>query len=317
LALAFRRYGGPEVIEVVELPMPGAGPGEVVVEVVAATVNPTDLMMRSGAQASWMTGLRPPYVPGMEFSGRVHELGEGVRGLAPGQHVMGLVDARRPDGGAQAQFIRVPQTSVVAAPDGTGLVEAATVPMNGVTADLALELLGLRPGAAVLVTGAAGALGGYSVQLAKVLGLVVIADAWEADEELVTRLGADVVVPRGEGMAGAVRNRFPAGVDGAIDAARIGSVVAGLVRDGGGFVGVRSTDAAGDDRIRRTYVSVLRQLENTNALLRLRRLVREGRLTPRVAVPMPMMRAAEAHALLERGGQRRRVVLELRGTNAD
>jgi NADPH:quinone reductase-like Zn-dependent oxidoreductase len=307
--VGFRRFGGPEVLEVIRLPVPTAGRGEVVVEVDAATVNPTDLLMRTGAQVNLMKGLHPPYVPGMEFAGRVHERGEGVGAVAVGQRVMGSVDARRSDGGAQARFVRIPATSVVPVSDGIDAVDAATVPMNGLTANLALEELSLAPGGTILVTGGAGALGGYAIQLARQAGLLVVADALDADRDLLIRLGADHVVPRGADMAAGVRDRFPGGVDGAIDAARIGETVASLVRDGGTLVGVRVTDATGSDRVRRVAVSVVTQVTNTPALARLEQLVRGGSLTPRVARTLPMSEAAEAHRLLERGGVRGRVVL--------
>jgi NADPH:quinone reductase-like Zn-dependent oxidoreductase len=245
----------------------------------------------------------------MEFAGRVHERGVGVGAVAVGQRVMGALDARRPEGGAQARYVRVPATSVVPVSDGIDTVDAATVPMNGLTAHLALEQLSLARGGTVLVTGGAGALGGYAIQLARQAGLFVVADALDADVDLLVRLGADVVVPRGADMAAGVRDRFPSGVDGAIDAARIGEPVASLVRDGGAFVGVRGTDATGSDRVRRVAVSVGTQVTNTAALARLEQLVRTGRLTPRVSRTLSMSEAAEAHRLLEGGRLRGRVVL--------
>ena len=310
-AVGFHRYGGPDVLELIELPVPEAGPGDLLIEVAAAAVNPTDLLMRSGGQAKWMMGLVPPYVPGMEFAGRVRQVGANVDGFLVGQPVMGVVDARRPEGGAQAQFVRVAAESVVPVEGGADLVAAAVVPMNGLTADLALDLVHLRAGESLLVTGGAGILGGYAIELAKVAGLVVVADANPDDADLVARLGADVIVPRGPGMAAGVRARYPHGVDGAIDAARIGTDVADLVRDDGTVVGVRSTDSSGDQRVNRRYVSVLEQLTNTEALARLEALVRAGRLTPRVAELMPAGEAPAAHERTERGGLRGRVVLDL------
>lgn len=307
--VGFWGFGDPEVLDVIYRPVPHAGSGEVVVQVDAATVNPTDLLMRAGAQVDMMKGLRPPYVAGMEFAGRVHEVGADVGVVAVGQRVMGVLDARRPDGGAQARYVRVPVRSVVPVSDGIATLDAATVPMNGLTANLALEELCLAPGGTVLVTGGAGALGGYAIQLARQAGLLVVADALDADRDLLVRLGADHVVPRGADMAAEVRDRFPGGVDGAIDAARIGEPVASLVRDGGTFVGVRGTDATGSPRVRRVAVSVVTQVTNTPALVRLDQLVRTGRLTPRVSHSVPMSEAAEAHRLLERGGLRGRVVL--------
>ena len=99
-AVVFREFGGPEVLQVAQLPDPVPGPHEVVVKVAAATVNPSDLMMRSGQQADRMADLKPPYICGQEFSGHVHALGSPSTRLTVGLRVMGIVHPRRPRGGA-------------------------------------------------------------------------------------------------------------------------------------------------------------------------------------------------------------------------
>ena len=230
-AAAFTEFGGPEVFRVIDLPTPVAGSGEVVVKVAASTVNPTDTLMRSGKQADLMRELSPPYIDGVEFAGTVHQVGQGVSGFAPGQKVMGLVNARRPGGGSHAEYICVPAASLAGLDASADLGEAATVPMNGLTAKIAVEMLEVSPGAVVLVTGGAGAAGGYAIQIAKQLGLVVIADAKDSDVALLRSLGADHVVPRGEGMVDAIRRICPNGVDGLIDAALIGNAAAAAVRE--------------------------------------------------------------------------------------
>ena len=308
-AIAFQRFGGPEVLTVIELPTPQARVGEVVVKVAASTVNPTDLMMRSGQQAGMMTDLTPPYIAGMEFAGHVHEVGDPSLGLRVGQPVMGIVNPRRPAGGAHAEYICVPAASVVPVPDGIDLVEAATVPMNGMTAKMVLESLALPPRGTLLITGSAGAVGGYVIALAKKSGLHVIADAKDEDRDLVLRLGADEVVPRGEGMHSAVRARHSRGVDGLVDCALLGDSAAILVRDGGTAVALRKANVITDPRLRNTHVGVLNEATNTGALHWIARLLSEGVLRPRIAVRLPFTQAAEAHSLLGHGGLRGRVVL--------
>lgn len=239
LAVNFDAFGGPEVLKIVERPMPVAGSGEVVVKVAASTVNPTDLMMRGGNQAAMMADINPPYCVGVEFGGHVHALGEGVTQFTIGQKVMGIVNSRRPGGGAHAQYVCVPAASLAALAPNVDVVEAATVPMNGLTAKMVLELLDIPRGGSVLVTGGAGATGGYAIELARVMGLTVVADAKESDAALLLGLGANHVVPRGEQTAEAVRRIFPDGVDGLIDAAIIGNSVSSAVKDGGGAVTLR------------------------------------------------------------------------------
>ena len=181
--------------------------------------------------------------------------------------------------------------------------------MNGLTARMALDVLELRPGNTLLVTGAAGVLGGYVIQLAKRDGLVVIGDARESDVEWLRGLGVDAIVPRGDAMDAAVRQRCPFGVDGVVDAALLGDRVGALVRDGGTAVSVRKTHPISDARLRQRYVSVTEQLTNTAVLQQLARLLQEGALATRVALRLPMSEAAQAYRITEQGGLRGRIVL--------
>src|SRR5262245_40887511 len=208
-AVTFSRLGGPEVLEVSNLPEPQPGPGEVRIRVAAATVNPTDISFRSGRQLSTAQlaemGVQPPFIPGMELAGVVDAVGDGVSWRA-GDHVMAIVNPRRPGGGAQAELVVVPAASVARGPAGASLEAAATLPMNGLTVRLALDKLGLGPGQTLGVTGAAGAVGGYAVQLGVSDGLRVIAVASPQDETLVKRFGASAVVPRGDAAIRGLRD---------------------------------------------------------------------------------------------------------------
>lgn len=307
-AVGLTEFGPPEVLHVVDLCDPTPGPDGVVVTVSAATVNPTDTLLRSGQQAATMTELSPPYVAGMEFAGRIAAVGEGVEHLAVGDEVMGLVNPRRPEGGAQAELVRVPAASVVRAPAGLTAVVAATLPMNGVTALKALEAAGVGAGDWLLVTGATGALGGYVCQAAAHRGIRVVAGAHEADHALLRDLGVEAVVPRGEGMAAAVRTTVPDGVAAVVDAALLGDAADELVRDGGSSVSVRGP-RDGDPRLRHAVVSVTRHAEDTEALRAVADLTAAGVLTPRVAHTLTWDRATHAHTLVEQGGLRGRVVL--------
>ena len=307
--VTFAEFGPPEVLTVSQRPMPVPGPEEVVIRVAASTVNPTDLMMRSGLQAALMTALTPPYVAGMEFSGRIHALGEGTTGLRHGQPVIGVVNPRRPDGGAHSEYLRVPARSVAPLAPGIDLIGAATVPMNALTAHMALELLGLKQGQSVLITGGAGMLGGYAIQLARLAGLIVVANSATEDWPFLGGLGADILVPRDEGMAQGVLARLPLGVDGLIDGALIGNRVSHLVREGGVAVSLRMSHPINDPRLKTTYVSVTEGMERTDVLHSIARHLGEGKLTPRLAGCFPYRQAAEAHRKAEEGGFRGRLVL--------
>ncbi|GAA4802682.1 NADP-dependent oxidoreductase [Actinomycetospora chlora] len=315
-AIGVNTDGGPEALEVVELPEPHAGRGEVRLRVRAAAVNPTDTFVRNGDRASSASDTArrwgkdpPPYVPGMDAAGEVDEIGEGTdTELHVGDAAMAVVV---PDGshGAYAEHVVVPAGSVVRAPAGASVAAAATLPMNALTARHALDVLALAPGQTIAVTGAAGAFGGYVVQLAKADRLTVVADASEADEELVRSLGADVVVRRGDGVAARIRDDQPGGVDAVADGSLQGDALLDAVRDGGRIATVRGHRGAEERGITWHPVFVRDVAQDHAALDRLRRQAEDGVLTLRVADTLPAEQAPEAHRRLEAGGVRGRLVL--------
>lgn len=310
-AIGVNQYGGPDALEVVELPDPTPSEGEVLVRVHAATVNPTDTYVRNGDRARHQAKQSPfPYVPGMDVAGVLEEIGPGVEtDLQVGDRVMAVVV---PNGhhGAYSEKLALPVGSVAAAPAGTSHAEASTLPMNGLTARLALDLLALEPGQVLAVTGAAGALGGYVIQLAKSDGLTVIADASEADEELVFGLGADDVVRRGDDVADRFLDAFPDGVHGMLDGSVQNDALFPAIRDGGGFASVRGFRGEAPRGITNHQVWIVQYAEEQAKLDRLRQQVEDGEITLRVADVLPAAEAAEAHRRLEAGGVRGRLVLE-------
>jgi NADPH:quinone reductase len=309
-AIGVTEFGGPDALHVVELPDPEAGPGEVRIRVHAAAVNPTDTGLRSGARAGALKDVPPPYVPGMDVAGVLEQVGAGVQtGLRPGDHVMAIVVPLGSHGG-YSERIAVPAESTAPVPAGASDAEAATLPMNGLTTVQALDLLGLEPGQTLAVTGAAGAVGGYAVQLGKVAGLRVIADASEPDEQLVKGLGADVVVPRGPGFAERVREVAPQGADGVVDAALLNELVIPAVRDGGRVATLRGFTGDAERGVTFHPVLVRNYFREQQKLDRLRRLAEAGQVTLRVARVLPAEDAAEAHRILQAGGTRGRLVLE-------
>lgn len=306
-AVAITAPGGPEVLSVVDRDVRAAGPGEVRIAVRAAAVNPTDIGLREHGAGE---GLEPPWIPGMDAAGVVETVGDGVTRVAPGDEVMAAVTPRRPEGGAQAELIVVPEASVVPVPDGASLAQAATLPMNGLTAMLALDLLALPAGATVAVTGGAGLLASYAIPLAQEAGLRVIADAKPQETALVEGFGADVVLPRGDGFAAAVRDAVPGGVDGLVDTALLGRDAFPAIRDGGAMAVVRGWDDSPGERgidVRSVWVRTV--LERTEWLDHLRERAARGDLALRVAAEVPPERAADAHRLMEAGGLRGRALI--------
>ncbi len=308
-AVAVAVFGGPEALGVVDLPEPHAGPGEVRIRVHAATVNPTDIGLRAGMYRARLADRKPPYVPGMEAAGQIDEVGRGADWQV-GDRVLAIVLPTGPHGGAYAEQVVVPADSVVQVPTGADFVAASTLPMNGLAARQALDKLALQPGRTLGVLGAAGAFGGYVVQLAKADGLRVVADASEADEDLVRQLGADIVVRRGEGIAQRIRDAVPEGVDGLADGTLLDGDALPAIRDGGGLAVVRGWEGPSERGITIHSVRVSDYAHHQAALDRLREQVEAGVLTLRVARTFSSDQAAAAHRQFEAGGTRGRLVIE-------
>jgi len=276
---------------VAEVPEPHAGPGQVRIRVEAAAANPVDNATRAGVLAG---------------AGVVDQVNGGP--FSVGDRVIGLSDRLDLPTKGQAEFVVLDTNAVAAAPDAD-LVAASTLPLNGSTALQALDLLGVEAGETLLVTGAAGAVGGFAVELAVAQGLRVVATASDGDEELVRGLGAEVFVPRSKALAEEVRRAVPGGVDGALDAAIVGVRALDAVRNGGGFIAVVAGVAPPPLRginVRNVWVRA-----DGGTLQELSGLVAQGKLTLRTADTLPFAEVAEAHRRLEKGGLRGRLVLRL------
>lgn len=309
--LAVTEFGPPEAFEICELPDPVAGPGQILLRINAAAVNPTDALIRSGKHVQMFGRTAPPpYVPGMDAAGEVVAIGEGVEtNLRVGDHAMAFI---APNGsyGAYSEMLAIPARSVVAVPRGMSDTEACTILMNAMTARLALDTLALPSGSSVLITGGAGTFGGYAIELAKLDGLFVVADSSEADRKTIEGFGADLILPRGDDITARVREHFPDGVKGAIDGALLNEKLVDAVCDNGTIITLRMFSANAERGVTLTPIRSKMHVEDHDKLDELRRLAEAGKLTIRVAGVYPMEQVSEAHHRLELGGIRGRLVLE-------
>lgn len=244
---------------------------------------------------------------GWDVAGVVDETGPRVSGFSVGDRVIGLCDRLGESLGTYAEYVVLDADAVARAPRGVGAAQAATLPLNGLTAAQALELVDLREGQTLLVTGAAGGLGGFTTQLAAGRGLRVVAVAGAADEERVRAYGAEFFVPRDAGLADAVRALVPGGVDAAVDAAVVGLPAHEAVRAGGAFVAVVS--GAAPAPLRGTRVANVWVRSDGARLAGLVRMAETGRLTLEVAGTYRLEEAAAAHERLAKGGVRGRLVV--------
>jgi NADPH:quinone reductase-like Zn-dependent oxidoreductase len=216
-AVQLDSFGGPEVLEVREVPPPQAGPGQLRVRVAAAGLNPMDWFMTADADTAARFGLSLPAGFGTDYAGVVDQVGAGVTGFAPGDRVFGGALSR-----AVADFVVVDAAGEIAAneahhtPDGVDDRTAATLAIAGRTAAAALAVIDPGPDDTVLIGGAAGGVGVFAVQLARLTGARVIGTGSAASADFLRELGAEPVA-YGEGLADRVRALAPGGVTAAMD----------------------------------------------------------------------------------------------------
>ena len=307
-AVIVRRYGGPDALEIADVPVPQPRAGQVRIRVQAAPVNPVDIATRAGQLAEHgLMAASGEVGIGWDLAGVIDAVGPGADRFRVGDAVIGMRDLLTAPIGAQAEQVVLDGDAVALAPRSVPAVEASTLPLNGLTAMQALGLLALQPGQWLLVTGAAGALGGFALELARLRGLRTVAVAAPRDEELVRGLGADEFVARTHDLGGAVRQVVPGGVDGVLDAALVGVSALDAVRDQGSFVAVAA--GAAPSPLRGTRVHNVWIRTDGPQLAQLAALADAGRLTPRVAATLPLQEAAAAHRRVAAGGLRGRIVL--------
>ncbi|MFF0229797.1 NADP-dependent oxidoreductase [Micromonospora sp. NPDC005254] len=293
----YEEFGGPEVLHVADVPTPEAGPGQVRVRVAASVVHPVDLMVRSGRfPAPLPTGL--PYTPGWDVVGTVDAVGPSVGEYAIGDEVIGFSPWLQTTAGAHAEYVVLDATSLTTAPTGVPATEAATLPTNGLAAAQALDLLALPAGSTVLVTGAAGQVGGFVLALARAAGLHATGLAGADDRQFVESLGAAFLS----------RSDEPTGTyDAVIDLAVIGSSLLDHVRDGGGYVA--ASPPLRPEPVRGIRTFALEVESDGSRLAELVKLVTSGDIPLRVAGVYPFADAAAAHERLAQGGVRGGVVI--------
>ncbi len=297
-AAVVRTPGGPDSIEIIDVPVVEPGPGEVRVAVAAAAVNPVDLGVVSGFFHSMGLVNQPEHTGlGWDFAGTVVATGPGVD-LAVGTRVAGMVAGFDRDFGTYAEQLVVSAADLAVVPDGLDLAAAATVPLNGLAAAQIVDLLGDAPAGdnRLLVTGAAGAVGGYVASLAQDRGWQVTGLARAEDEEFVRALGADFAT------------HAETGWDAVADAAALQERGLALVRDGGTLVGVRPNAEPVAER--GITVAVVVTHPDGPRLSDLLARTASGRLPARVHAVVPLDQAADAHRAVAKGGVRGRYVLE-------
>ncbi|WP_030873311.1 MULTISPECIES: NAD(P)-dependent alcohol dehydrogenase [Streptomyces violaceoruber group] len=314
-AVQFDRFGPPDVLRVNDVPAPRPGPGEVLVEVRAASVDAGETAFRAGRMRR-VTRVRFPRGLGSDFAGRVAALGSGVRAWSVGDAVWGLMPHLT--FGAIADYVAVPEQRLARAPQNLDLLEAAALPVVGTTAMTALSgKARLQPGERLLVRGATGGVGSVAVQLGKALGAHVTALAAARNLDWITRLGADEAVDyrttRPEDL-----DRFDVIVD--VVGTDLGAYRKRLARGGrlvalsfdsdrvvSSMLGIALRAAATPRRVK-----MFSNNPSADRIAELTRAVEAGTIRPVVDTVFPMRDIAAVHQRLEAGGVRGKYVVDLR-----
>lgn len=296
-AIRYTRFGGPDVLELAELPDPHPGPGQIRVAVRAAAVNPVDWKMRSG-----MMGGELPQSTGREAAGVVDELGEGVSDVSVGDKVFGFAD-----GGAGAAELAL-LSDYVPIPPSLDFAGAASLPVAVETAVRTLDLLGVSAGDTLLVNGAAGAVGQAAVQLARARGARVVGTASPRNHDYLRSLGVEPTT-YGDGLLERVRELAPEGVDRALDAAGGGALPALVELTGDVKHVVTIADYAGAEATGVTFTGGMGTERAVHALREIGELIESGQFSLPVERTLPLERIGEAHELSQSGHARGKIVL--------
>jgi NADPH:quinone reductase-like Zn-dependent oxidoreductase len=307
-AILMTEYGGPEVLDYGDAPDPRAGAGEIVVDILAASVNPADWKAREGQRRN-LAEYAFPHIPGFDFSGVVSEVGDGVGDFKPGDAVFAVTNFGSE--GAYAEMIAFDAALAAPKPESLSHDEAAALALVGLTAILSLDdAIGLQSGETVLIHGGAGGVGGFAIQFAKHLGAQVYTTASAANHDYVLGLGADAAidynsrdfteaVPQCDAVFDTIGGDVHAR---SFRVLKPGGRLAWVAPPPPGFVAPR------DD------VQVLRpsSTREKRHLVRIAELVAAGAVTPPAIQRMPLAEAAAAQELSKTGHVRGKVVLDVR-----
>jgi NADPH:quinone reductase-like Zn-dependent oxidoreductase len=294
-AIRIHRHGGPDALQLDEIAVPALAPGQLLVRIRAASVNPGDIKVRAGTTPYMKPAL--PHTLGRDFSGVVHTVAPGVEGLRVGDEVFGVTPTGQE--GAYAEFIAIDASLIANKPPQSDHAGTTALALTGLTALAALEETArLEPGETVLIHGAAGGVGSFAVQYAKSRGARVIATARRANHAYVARLGADQIIDyTSEDFAMAAP---PCDVVLDLLGGEVFRRSLGVLRPGGRLVYVSAATAIPADA-RRDDVQVLqaRVSRGRAQLERIASLLAQGAVSPPAIMQFPLERAREAHERME------------------
>ena len=311
-AMVLPTFGGPENFEEREVEMPSAGPGELLVQIVATSVNPVDAKIRAGG--AW-AGISTPAILGYDAAGIITAVGPGVTSFHVGDEVFYTPEIVGNQHGTYAEFEAVPATIVAPKPPSLTFIEAAAVPLAGGTAwEAVVRRLTVRPGETVLIHGGAGGVGSFAVQFAKASGARVLATAGPTNQETLHTLGADVAIDyrQDDFVAVALRETSGAGVDAVFDTVG-GDAIArslGATRRFGRLATILAASGNFHEATARNQLIAGIFLTRERARLEeMTPLLERKQVRPLIDTVLPLDSVAEAHRRVDSGHGRGKIVL--------
>ena len=307
-AVRFHAYGTPEVLVYEDAPKPEPAAGEVLVKVHATSVNPIDWKIRAGH----LKGFRDyalPFILGWDVSGVVESIGPGVNGFKPGDEVYGFPDSSR--NGAYAEYIAVNETKLARKPKNLDHIHAASIPLAGMTAWQALfDTAGLTAGQKVLIQAAAGGVGHFAVQFAKIKDLYVAGTASGRNQEYLKQLGCDLPINYETTRFEDVVHDYDAVVESMGGDVRARSWK--VLKKGGTLVALIGPPPSEDDaKAHGVRASIIWGQANPGQLAEIAGLADAGKVRPEIAAVFPLRDAAKAHQMSETEHVRGKIVLQV------
>ena len=306
-AIQIQEFGDPEVLRVQEVSIPVPGPGELLVRVHAAAVNPVDTSIRAG-RAGGLSGASLPYVPGFDVSGTVTAIGSGVDVFEVDDEVFAMVNLRR--GGTYAEYVIILENEAALKPARVSHAEAAAIPLVALTAWQALfEVAKLQPGQTILIHAGAGGVGSIAVQLAKWRGARIIATASDYNHDFLRGLGVDVPVDyRTQNF-----ENFASDVDVVLDPIGGDTQVRPLqtLKEGGILVSIVGLTSEGRNPSRNVRATSILVQPNSGQLSEIGGLIQNGIINPIVSYRFPLEQAPLAHEQSQTRRTRGKIVIEI------
>ncbi|VAV98089.1 Bifunctional protein: zinc-containing alcohol dehydrogenase; quinone oxidoreductase (NADPH:quinone reductase); Similar to arginate lyase [hydrothermal vent metagenome] len=315
-AIYYEKFGSADVLKIGNVPKPDIKPGQVLVHIAAAAVNPIDRRLRAGElqeffQREW------PIIPGFDFSGRIVETGDGVTGWQVGQDVVGLAFSWFLHGGTYAEYIAVDASAIAKKPDNISFIEGAALPLVSLTAWQALvEFSDLKPGQRVLIQAGAGGLGSVAISIAKYKGAYVYTTAREHNFDYVKSCGADFVIDyTASSYVELIRAREPDGLDVVLESLTSEAAITSAIHlvKPGGAVPYMNNPPPDMDEIHRKNIKTdfLHNRPDGQMLQDIMALYGAGKVRIPYIETMEMQDAAEAHRRSESGQTRGKMVLHI------